>query len=182
MDAVRPAGRARLTPSLAHLLGAGRTALRESVLAGLAGGLAMIPVGLVARGLGASVNVYGELVVQQLLGRLEPIALLVEHLLVSWAMAVPLVAVLRLARHRHAAAIGLTYGAAAWLSVNALALPIVFGRPMPWTIGWSAVWGSWLVHLAFGLAAALVGRRLARRRVADDDMVHGRTAGVLVEH
>lgn len=136
--------------------------LREVFLAGLAGGLAMVPFGMAARLLGASVNVYGELMLLRLVGHVSSILLLIEHLLLSWVMAIPLVIGLHLASHRLAVIIGLGYGAATWLVVNSLALPMLFGQPTPWQIGWSAIWGSLLVHLVFGGVVAAESRRFAR--------------------
>lgn len=140
----------------------GRPWLWHTFLAGTAGGLAMMPVGLAARLLGASVNVYGELLLRTLTGSVHPLLLAVEHLLISWAMAVPLVLALQLVRRRWAMAIGLTYGVGAWLLINSLALPFAFDRPTAWEIGLSAIWGSLLVHLVFGLATALASQRLTR--------------------
>lgn len=150
--------------------------LRHTLLVGVVGGLAMVPVGLAARALGASVNVYGELAIRTLTGGVDPLLLGLEHLLVSCAMAGPLVIVLQLARHRHAAALGLAYGAGTWLLVNSLALPFVFGTPTPWQMGVSSVWGSLLVHLVFGGVAALQSRRLAQRSGATGDAVPRETA------
>lgn len=136
--------------------------LRSVVIAGLAGGLAMIPIGLVLRFVfGLPVNVYGELVVLRLAGRLDPLLLALEHVVVSLAMAALLVVGLHRIRHRAAVAIGLLYGGSAWLIVNSLALPAAFGQPTPWQIGPSAIWGSLIVHLTFGLVVALVSRREA---------------------
>lgn len=136
--------------------------LRYTFLVGVIGGLAMVPFGLAARALGASVNVYGELAVRALTGRLDPLLLAAQHLLVSWVMAVPLVVILRMTRCRHATVVGSAYGAGAWLIVNALALPFTFGQPVPWQIGVSAVWGSLLVHLVFGGVVARVHLSLTR--------------------
>ena len=136
--------------------------LRSLVIAGLAGGLAMVPIGLVLRfAFGLPVNVYGELVVLRIAGRLDPFLLALEHVAVSLAMAAPLVAILHRVGHRTAIVIGLLYGGLAWLIVNSLALPAIFGQPTPWQIGPSAIWGSLTVHLVFGLVVALVSRRLA---------------------
>lgn len=122
----------------------------------------MVPIGLLLRyAFGASVNVYGDLVVLRMAGRLDPLLLTLEHFTVSLAMAAPLVAILLRVRHRAAIAIGLLYGASVWLVVNSLALPVIFGQPTPWQIGPSAIWGSLIVHLLFGLVVALVSRRLA---------------------
>ncbi len=76
-------------------------------------------------------------------------------------MATPLIGILHPVRHRAAIAIGLLYGGSAWLIVNSLALPAIFGQPTPWQIGPQAIWGSLIVHLVFGLVVSLVSRRLA---------------------
>lgn len=136
--------------------------LRAIAVAGLAGGLAMVPIGLVLRtAFELPVNVYGELVILRLVGRLDPLLLALEHVAVSVAMAGPLVVLLHRTGHRAAVPIGLLYGGSAWLIVNSLALPAVFSQPTPWQIGPSAIWGSLIVHLVFGLVAALVSRRSA---------------------
>ena len=136
--------------------------LRSIAMAGFAGGLAMVPIGLVLRfAFGLPVNVYGELVVLRIAGRLDPLLLAAEHLIVSLAMAAPLIGILHRVRQRAAIAIGLLYGGSAWLIVNSLALPVIFGQPTPWQIGPSAIWGSLTVRLVFGLVVALVSRRLA---------------------
>lgn len=136
--------------------------LRAIAIAGLAGGLAMIPIGLVLRyALDLQVNAYGELVIVRLVGRLDPLLLAIEHAVVSLAMAAPLVVLLNRIGHRAAVAVGLLYGGSAWVIVNSLALPAVFGQPTPWQIGPSAILGSLTVHLVFGLVVALVSRRYA---------------------
>ncbi len=139
-----------------------RRLLLRAGLAGIAGGLAMIPVGLLLRRvLGYSLNVYGELLVRLVLGHVSPWALALEHFLVSWGMALPLVAMA--ARRRGAPlAVGALYGAAIWLVVNSLLLPAAFGRSTPWSLGWSAIWPSLSVHVVYGTVAFAAARRLHR--------------------
>lgn len=120
----------------------------------------MLPIGLALRAAGHPVNVYGELVVQTVLGQVYPWALLVEHSLISWSLAWPLVWLLRYRPQTSSFGLGLAYGAAIWVVVNSLALPAVFGRPTPWQMGWPAIWPSLTVHLVYGVMAALVARRL----------------------
>lgn len=138
---------------------------RRVLLAGALGSLAMIPVGLAIRHLaGGSVNVYGELVVERLVGRVVPWALVVEHFLVGWVFAVPLAAVAPHARAGALVGAGLGYGVAVWVAVNSLALPWAFGRPTPWTLGWAAIWPSLTVHAAYGTVAGWSLARFAARR------------------
>ena len=134
----------------------------QAIRAGTVGGLAMIPVGLAVRyGFGATVNVYGELVVQQILGRAVPWALFLEHFLISWVLAVPVVWLMSRTPTVSITLIGLAYGAAIWTLLNSFTLPLVFSRPTPWAIGWPAIWPSLTVHLVYGVA---VSHAVARAR------------------
>jgi hypothetical protein len=127
----------------------------QAIYAGTVGGLAMIPVGLAIRyGAGAAVNVYGELVIERILGRIAPWALFTEHFLISWVLAVPVVWLMSCPPRISATPMGLAYGAAIWALINSFALPLIFSRPTPWEIGWSAIWPSLTVHLVYGVAAS----------------------------
>ena len=135
--------------------------LRDAAVAGIAGSVAMVPFGLVIRRmLGLPLNRYGELVLRLLVGRATPLGLAAEHLLIGWAMALPLVALRRRAWVARPAVAGAAYGAAIWLVVNSLALPLAFAQPTPWSQGPSAIWPSLLVHMVYGVVAAKVLARL----------------------
>lgn len=137
----------------------------RALQAGSLGGLAMVPVGVLLRLGGYPVNVYGQLLLQVLVGRAPVWALLVEHFLVSWALALPLLLV-TVGRPRRALApwlvAGVVYGTLIWTVLNSLALPFLFGQPTPWRIGWSAIWPSLLVHLVYGVVTAAAVRWLER--------------------
>ncbi len=122
---------------------------RTILLAGLAAGFAMIPLGLALRASGQSVNVYGEMALRALVGRSPPGAMLLFHLAVSVALAVPFVALVG-SRPRAGLIAGLLYGALAWALVNGTLLPLVFARPTAWQVGLAPVWGSLAVHLLYG--------------------------------
>lgn len=131
----------------------------HSVAAGTLGGLVMIPPGLFLKAAGHSVNVYGELLLRSVFGQVLPSAMAVEHLAISAAMAVPFVVVAtgwpgRL--RRHLLSFGAGYGALSWLAVNSFTLPVAFGRPTPWAVGFDAIWPSLLVHVLYGLALGAV--------------------------
>lgn len=128
----------------------------RALRAGTIGGLAMIPVGLAIRfGFGGTVNVYGELVVERMLGRVFPLALFIEHFLIGWVLAVPPVLFAYKQGINAPIAAGAAYGAAIWLVINSLALPFLFGRPTPWQIGWPAIRPSLVVHIVYGAATCL---------------------------
>ncbi len=134
-----------------------------AVTVGVAGGAAMVPVGLLIRSLGAPVNVYGELLLAWLVGQVEPFGLFVEHLLVSIALAGPLTLVIWRSRGRSAYLVGWAYGAMAWALVNATILPVVFGRPTAWQLDIEESWGSLAVHVVYGVVTAAVASRLLAR-------------------
>ncbi len=132
-------------------------------MAGLVGGIAMVPVAIVLkRVLGYPLNVYGELVVERILGRSSIPALAVEHLVISWFLAIPLAALVQRFGRGVPVWAGVVYGAAIWVVLNSLALPALFSRPTPWTLGWPAIWPSLAIHVLYGVATATALRSLTR--------------------
>jgi uncharacterized membrane protein YagU involved in acid resistance len=156
--------RARSVPAIV----AGR-----SVAAGVLGGVAMVPVGMALLAAGLEVNKYGQLLIERVLGQFLYSAMAIEHFAVSIALAVPFVALQLRRPSRHTVLLGAGYGALAWLLVNSLALPVVFGQPTPWQLGVSAIWPSLLVHVVYGLVLALVVSR-DQRKYAELPVVGGR--------
>lgn len=162
-------------------------ALGLGVAAGTVAGLAVVPLGLALGAGGHRVGRYGELLLQATLGHALPSALMTQHLLISVVLATVFVAAMdrlgppgrpgrlgRLGRPGRpgsggagAALVGLgaLFGALAWLVINSLALPWLFGQPTPWQLGLSAIWPSLLVHLVYGaVVGAVVAWDAARRR------------------
>lgn len=148
----------------------------RALVAGTIGSLAMVPFGIFLRATGHRVNVYGELLIQTLLGHPSPVAMFVQHLAIGAVSAVPLWFVLRRTRAAPLP-LGLAYGAAMWGVVNSFALPLAFGRATPWQLGWEAIWPSLLVHLVYGIvtalliargAAALTVQRSAHRAIEEE--------------
>ena len=129
-----------------------------SLRAGLWAGAAMMPFGMAFRRLGYPVNVYGELVVRAVLGSAPLAAQLVVHAVVSVTLGAPFVT---FARWRGLARViaGATYGVVSWAVLNATLLPLWFGRPTGWVLGFGAVWPSLVVHVVFGTALAAVTPR-----------------------
>lgn len=89
------------------------------------------------------------------------VAQLVFHGLVSISLAIPFVA---FARWRGGArlAAGALYGGSSWAVLNATLLPLWFGRPTGWSLGFAAIWPSLVVHLVYGVVLAAVTSRVAR--------------------
>lgn len=127
------------------------TAAGRFVATGTLGGLAMVPPGLLLRGAGYSVNVYGQVLLDRLFGQVLASAMLVEHLAISAALAVPFVVFATRYPGQRLVLLGAGYGTAAWLLINSLVLPLSFGRPTPWALGIDAIWPSLLIHVVYGL-------------------------------
>lgn len=123
----------------------------------------MIPPGMLLLLMGERVNVYGELLIQTLLGRTHLWAMAIEHFLISWGMAFPLVLLLAILRRPSPLIVGLIYGAGIWLVINSLLLPAIFSQPNAWQTGWPAIWPSLSIHLIYGVATAITAHALMTR-------------------
>jgi uncharacterized membrane protein YagU involved in acid resistance len=141
-----------------------RRLLTESIVSGTVGALAMMPVGLLFRALELRIGHYGPKFAELYLDSPGPAALFLQHMVLGWVSALPLCL---LSLHRvsrsSALAIGCFYGVAYYAVVNALALPLYFGDPMPWNLGIGVVVPSLVVHIVFGVAVAYVVWLLQRR-------------------
>lgn len=103
---------------------------------------------------------YGPKLAAQLFGG-EPnmMVLFAQHLVIGWASALPLLVLLVRFRGLAApAAIGAVYGAAYYVIVNSLALPLLFGDPTPWQLEFDVIYPSLLAHVIFGLCIGLTAR------------------------
>lgn len=137
----------------------GREALRVGTLAGLA----MIPFAAAFRFHGLRVNEYGRKTLELALGDvaapLELPATLAQHLLISWVAAVPLLAwIARIPDRSRRIGAGALYGFAFYAVVNAWALPVAFGDPTPWALGFSTVYPSLVIHLVYGSVIGATAR------------------------
>lgn len=140
-----------------------RMLTREALRTGTAAGLAMIPFAAVFRASGLRINEYGSKTLGLLVGQVEPplhyLLTFVQHLFISWIVAVPLLLLLhRFSQRRDRVRIGLIYGAGFYVVVNALALPFAFGDPTPWQLGFETVYPSLVVHLVYGFVIGLLAR------------------------
>ena len=142
------------------------TLIRETLRTGTAAGLAMVPFAVIFQRLGLRVNEYGRKTLALLIGDVSaPLQFLftfIQHLAISWVVAVPLLMLLgRRSRRRDQLLVGLAYGASFYVAVNSLALPFAFGDPTPWRLGFAVVYPSLLIHLVYGFTIALLARPAA---------------------
>lgn len=120
----------------------------------------MIPFGLAFRALDLRVGHYGPKFAELLFGSAAPWLLFVQHFVIGWLSALPLLWLLAAtpAGARPVLA-GAAYGAAYYVAVNALGLPLFFSDPLPFQLGWQVVVPSLVVHLVFGATVGLTARR-----------------------
>ena len=136
---------------------------REALRSGTLAAVVMMPFGLAFRALGLRVNEYGMKTIAALFGAVSPRAgfalFVVEHFLIAWTAAVPLLLALRLAPEKFPPLlVGAAYGAGFYGVVNSLALPWLFGDPTPWQLGFAVVAPSLTVHLAYGISIAVTAQ------------------------
>lgn len=136
----------------------------ESLVAGTVGAIAMMPAGYVFTELGLRVGHYGPKFATLYMSSPGETALLVQHFVLGWISAIPLVL---MPLHRmsllKATIAGIVYGALYYIVVNSLALPLYFGDELPWSLGWSVVYPSLIVHIIFGIAVAYTVRFMRNR-------------------
>ena len=138
--------------------------LLESVKTGTVAALAMMPFGTAFRVTGLRVGHYGPKFAGLFVNDPGPAFLFVQHIVLGWISALPLVAWLLLREPKGSSvALGALYGAAYYGAVNALALPLYFGDELPWTLGVGTVLPSLVVHVVFG---AVIGYMCRQRRPA----------------
>jgi len=145
--------------------------VRETLRSGTAAGLAMIPFAMVFRARGLRVNEYGRKTLGLLVGDVSPplhyLLTLVQHLFISWMVALPLLLLLgTIPDRRNRVLVGVLYGAGFYAAINSLALPLVFGDPTPWQLGFATVYPSLSIHLVYGLVVALLARPAAFARAS----------------
>lgn len=136
----------------------------ESVKTGTIAALAMMPFGVLFRVAGLRVGHYGPKFAGLFVSDPGPAFLFVQHIVLGWISAAPLVAWLLLRRTGWPSAMqGALYGVGYYVVVNSLALPWYFGDQLPWAIGWGTVLPSLVVHVVFGVVVGWLAHRSGRK-------------------
>lgn len=124
----------------------------------------MVPFAAAFRAQGLRVNEYGRKTLALAVGDVAPglhyLLSFLQHMTISVVAALPLLMMLagRPGRTQRLA-IGLAYGAAFYVAVNSLALPLAFGDPTPWQLGFAVVTPSLTIHLVYGVVVAIAAPR-----------------------
>ena len=138
--------------------------LKEAVRSGTIAALAMMPFGLLFKLLELRVGFYGPKFGALLFGAPSAFVLFLQHLVLGWLSALPLLwLLLRLQRRYPAVLVGAVYGLAYYVLVNSLALPLYFGDATPWQLGFSYIYPSLFIHLVFGASIGLSARAFVAR-------------------
>ncbi|MEQ1682737.1 MAG: hypothetical protein ABL916_03745 [Burkholderiaceae bacterium] len=134
--------------------------LIESVRSGTIASLVIVPLSPLFKAMGLRIGHYGPKFAALFVDDPQPWLLFVQHLLIGWVSALPLLLILmRTGAGRWPIRTGAAYGAAYYVVVNSLALPIFFGDLTPWQMGWSTVYPSLIGHIVFGASLGLTSRR-----------------------
>lgn len=136
--------------------------LIESLISGTIAALAIMPFGLAFRTAGLRVGHYGPKFAGLFVTDPGPAVLFVQHLVLGWLSALPLLLLLRRsALPVGPLAAGAIYGVGYYVTVNSLALPLFFGDPTPWQLGPAYILPSLVVHIVFGACVGYVSRHVA---------------------
>lgn len=131
----------------------------ETMRSGTIASAAIMPLGWLFRSAGMRIGHYGPKFAALFVDNPQPWHIMVQHFLIGWMSTLPLLVILMyVSRTSFQFILGAVYGAAFYLVVNSLALPLYFGDPTPWHIGWSTIYPSLIAHIAFGLCIALTAR------------------------
>ena len=131
----------------------------ETLRSGAIASSAIMPLGWLFRAAGLRIGHYGPKFAALFVENPQPWHIMVQHFLIGWMSTLPLLIMLMYVRRTSLQfVVGALYGAAFYVVVNSLALPLYFGDPTPWHIGWSTIYPSLIGHIAFGLCISLSSR------------------------
>lgn len=145
----------------------------ESFRSGTIASLLMMPVGFLFRVLDLRIGHYGKKLIEVFFGEL-PLPLfrtivVVEHFIIGWLSTTPLLIALLFVAARSSVSllwVGLAYGVGYYIVLNSWLLPVAFGDPTPWMLGFSHIYPSLIVHIVFGISIAATAKRFVAAHTA----------------
>ena len=134
--------------------------LIESIRSGTIASLAIVPLSPLFKAAGLRIGHYGPKFAGLFVNDPQPWMLFVQHIVIGWVSALPLLLILlgTGARQRPVLS-GAIYGAAYYVAINSLALPVYFNDPLPWQLGAATVLPSLIGHVIFGAVIGWTSRR-----------------------
>lgn len=136
--------------------------LIEMLRSGTIASLAIMPLGPLFRSMGLRIGHYGPKFAALFIDNPATWQLVAQHFVIGWLATLPFLITLKyIAGTPMRLLAGVLYGAVFYVLINSLALPLYFGDPTPWQLGWPTIYPSLIGHIAFGLAIAVVSRRFA---------------------
>jgi len=134
--------------------------LLESIRSGTIASLVIVPLSPLFKAAGLRIGHYGPKFAALFFDDPQPWLLFVQHLVIGCVSALPLLVILARTRSGNQPVLaGAAYGAAYYMVVNSLALPIYFGDPLPWQLGAATVLPSLFGHIIFGVSIGLTSKR-----------------------
>lgn len=132
----------------------------ESIRSGTVASLVIVPLSPLFKAMGLRIGHYGPKFAGLFVDDPQPWLLFVQHILIGWVSALPLLLMLvRTGAGHWPIGAGAAYGAAYYVAVNSLALPVYFGDPLPWQLGAATVLPSLIGHIVFGMSIGLTSKR-----------------------
>lgn len=141
-----------------------RALLRETLRSGTIASLVIVPLAPLFTWMGLRIGHYGPKFAALFIDDPQRWMLFAQHMVIGWISAVPLLWMLAttLAGRRPLIS-GAAYGAAYYVAVNSLALPLYFGDATPWQLGCSTVLPSLIGHVVYGASIGLTSRSFVAR-------------------
>jgi len=143
--------------------------MREALRSGSIAAIAMIPFALLFSMAGMRINEYGKKTIQLFFGNFPSgirfALFVIEHFILSWIIAIPLLLLLKSFHHRiPRLLLGALYGAVFYILVNSLLLPSLFNDVTPWKLDFTkTILPSLVVHIVYGLSIALTSLRFINK-------------------
>ena len=138
--------------------------LVESFRSGTIASVAIVPLSPIFKAASLRIGHYGPKFAGLYISDPQTWLLFVQHLVIGWVSALPLLLVLLFTQaERWPVMTGAAYGAAYYVAINSLALPIYFNDPLPWQLGASTVLPSLIGHVIFGAVIGWTSRHFVTR-------------------
>jgi uncharacterized membrane protein YagU involved in acid resistance len=137
-----------------------RSLLIEAIRSGTIASLVIVPLSPLFKAAGLRIGHYGPKFAALFFDNPQPWLLFAQHLVIGWLSALPLLVILaQTGAGGRPLLAGAVYGAAYYVAVNSLALPIYFGDPLPWQLGAATVLPSLVGHIVYGASIGLTSKR-----------------------